>query len=224
MYTVYCVTKNADCGAKVINKGSPREQVGIVCQVDGHFQVVEYSEVTDTTANLRDSEGNLVFSAGSICNHFFATDFLKAVCKNYEAELRLHVAKKTIPYVDANGERVKPNEPNGIKIEKFIFDVFPFSQNFVTWEVQKHTEFSPLKNFEGVKKDCPSTARRDLFGLHKIYIEEAGGKVICDEVEISPLLSYAGENLTDTVSGKVYDNRTVLYSDEEVMSNGLCSN
>ncbi|KAJ8960294.1 hypothetical protein NQ318_004020 [Aromia moschata] len=218
----YCVSKGADCGAKVVKKAYPTEPVGVVCQVHGHFQVVEYSEVTESTANLRDAEGNLVFDAGSICNHFFATDFLRTVSERHEDKLKLHVAKKRIPYVDANGEKVQPSAPNGIKIEKFIFDAFPFSRNFVTWEVPRHTEFSPLKNFEDVKKDCPSTARRDLLGLHKIYIEEAGGEVTCDEVEISPLLSYAGEKLEQRVRGKVFDTRTVLYSEEEVVSNGLC--
>ncbi|KAG5896177.1 hypothetical protein JTB14_016952 [Gonioctena quinquepunctata] len=216
----YFAKRAADCGAKVVPKENPNEPLGVVCQVDGKFQVVEYSEITEKTANLRNADGNLVFQAGNICNHMFTTDFLDKVSAYHEDELILHVARKKIPHVGKNGEKVHPSAPNGIKIEKFIFDVFQFSENFVTWEVPRHSEFSPLKNCDDSLKDCPATCKRDLLSLHKFYIEKAGGQVLCDEVEISPLLSYAGENLEEKVKGEVFDSRTVLVSDKEQIMNG----
>ncbi|KAJ8923702.1 hypothetical protein NQ315_010283 [Exocentrus adspersus] len=215
----YCIKKQADCGAKVVSKAGPTEAVGVVCQVDGKFQVVEYSEITEATANLRDKDGNLVFSAGNICNHFFHTDFLNKVAAEFEHELKLHVAKKKIPHVNEKGEKIKPDVANGIKVEKFVFDVFQFANKFVTWEVPRISEFSAMKNADSVGKDCPSTSRRDLLNLHRSYIEKAGGKVTCDEVEISPLLSYAGENLEIRVKGKLFDSKTIILSDEEILKN-----
>ncbi|KAF5270918.1 hypothetical protein FQR65_LT05385 [Abscondita terminalis] len=215
----YCADKKADCGAKVVKKASPSEAVGVVCQVDGRFQVVEYSEITEATANLRDQEGNLVFSAGNICNHYFSTDFLNEVADKHEKKLKLHVAKKKIPHVNENGEKIKPEKANGIKIEKFVFDVFQFSDNFVTWEVPRHAEFSALKNSNEVGRDCPSTSRKDLFELHKKYVEAAGGTVLGDAVEISPLVSYAGEGLSELVKGKVF-REPVLINHDEVITNG----
>lgn len=214
----YCVKKGAECGAKVVKKSGPNEAIGVVCQIEGKFQVVEYSEITEKTANLRDEEGNLIFSSGNICNHFFSTDFLNKIADRFESQLKLHVAKKKIPHVNQRGENVKPSTPNGIKIEKFVFDVFEFTNKFVTWEVPRHSEFSALKNAdspEGTAVDCPTTSKRDLLRLHKKYIENAGGKVTSNEVEISPLLSYAGENLEIRVKGKVFDKKTVILSDEE---------
>ncbi|XP_066247072.1 UDP-N-acetylhexosamine pyrophosphorylase [Euwallacea similis] len=214
----YCIKKEAECGAKVVSKNSPNEAVGVVCKVDGKYQVVEYSEITEQTANLRNSSGNLVFSAGNICNHFFTTSFLQKIGKQYESELKLHVAKKKIPYIDDKGEKVKPSKPNGIKIEKFIFDVFQFTDKFVTWEVPRISEFSALKNADAAGKDCPSTARTDLLTLHKSYIEQVGGHINEGvEVEISPLLSYAGENIEQKVKGKKFDSTTILLSEEEAL-------
>nr|CAH7731246.1 unnamed protein product [Callosobruchus chinensis] len=210
----YCITKDADCGAKVIKKEIPSEPIGVVCEIDGTFQVIEYSEISKETASLRDSEGNLVYRAGNICNHFFTVDFLEKVSEVHETELPLHVAEKKIPFIGDSGAKITPTSANGIKIEKFIFDVFRFSDRFVTWEVQRHEEFSPLKNCESVLKDCPSTVRRDLFNLHKAYVTKSGGEVEGD-IEISPLLSYEGEGLEDVVGGKSFKDRTVLSAECE---------
>uniref|UniRef100_A0A1A9VF40 Translocon Sec61/SecY plug domain-containing protein n=1 Tax=Glossina austeni TaxID=7395 RepID=A0A1A9VF40_GLOAU len=198
----YCVQANADCAAKVVEKSAPNEAVGVVAIVDGKYQVVEYSEISTKTAELRNADGRLTFSAGNICNHFFTAEFLQKVGNIYERELKLHVAKKKIPFVDNSGKRITPDKPNGIKIEKFVFDVFQFAENFVAMEVPRDEEFSALKNSDSAGKDCPSTARADLYRLHKKYIEAAGGVVHGDQCEISPYVSYAGENLSTLVKVK----------------------
>uniref|UniRef100_A0A0A9ZAE6 UDP-N-acetylglucosamine diphosphorylase n=3 Tax=Lygus hesperus TaxID=30085 RepID=A0A0A9ZAE6_LYGHE len=213
----YCVQKNADCAAKVVEKAFPTEALGVVCNVDGKYQVVEYSEITLKTAEMRNNDGRLTFSAGNICNHFFTTQFLKKVAHKFEKDLKLHVAKKKIPYVDEEGKLCKPEKPNGIKIEKFVFDVFQFCKNLVVWEVDREDEFSALKNSDAEDKDNPTTARKALYRLHKRYVEEAGGKFDSDkvEVEISPLLSYSGEGLRDIVQGRSFTSPLYLPSPQE---------
>lgn len=213
----YCIDKESDCGAKVVHKVYPKEAVGVVCQINGEFQVVEYSEISEELANMRNEKGDLVFSAGNICNHFFTRDFLEKIARDYEKKLKLHVAKKRISCVDSKGKAHIPDTVNGIKIEKFVFDVFQFSHKFVTWEVPRRSEFSAMKNSDSVGKECPSTARQDLLALHKTYIEQAGG-VVENEVEISPLLSYTGEDLECRVKGKVFSEKTVLSADSENIS------
>jgi UDP-N-acetylglucosamine/UDP-N-acetylgalactosamine diphosphorylase len=217
IFVGYCAKQNADCAAKVVEKSHPNEAVGVVCVVDGKYQVVEYSEITQKTAEMRNNDGRLTFSAGNICNHLFSADFLNKIGSTYEKELKLHVAQKKIPFVDNSGKRIQPEKPNGIKIEKFVFDVFEFAENFVTVEVPRDEEFSALKNADSAGKDCATTARNDIYNLHKKYIENAGGRVEGVEIEISPMLSYGGEGLEAIASGQVFKTPTHLTAPNEVI-------
>jgi UDP-N-acetylglucosamine/UDP-N-acetylgalactosamine diphosphorylase len=150
---IYFLTKTKTT-KKVVNKVEPEEKVGVICKVSDRFQVVEYSEIDKETRELRDPHtGQLLFNAGNICQHFFSLDFLEQVStyvfrkkklffsfkkrltifqlndRKHEHELKHHVAEKRIPYVNERGERVaEPSSLNGIKLEKFVFDVFPFSK------------------------------------------------------------------------------------------------
>jgi UDP-N-acetylglucosamine/UDP-N-acetylgalactosamine diphosphorylase len=90
--------------------------------------VVEYSEISQKTAEKRDKDGNLTFSAGNICNHFFTTQFLRRVCRDHVDDLVHHVARKKIAHVNGEGQRVEPEKQNGVKMEKFVFDVFQFAE------------------------------------------------------------------------------------------------
>merc|ERR1712012_761323 len=128
-----------------------------------------------------------------------------------EDSLQHHVAKKKIPYVDASGSIVKPEKPNGIKMEKFVFDVFQFAENFVVWECLRDEEFAPLKNAEGASDFTPTHCRNALLALHQKWLRIAGAKLLDSNsneekgyvvmAEISPLVSYAGENL-ESYKGK----------------------
>lgn len=166
----FCIEKQVDAGAKVVEKISPKESVGTICIVDDKFKVIEYSEIPDDIACKRDeSTGKLVFNAGNICDHFFKVDFLDSI--NQDKILRYHIAIKKIPHISLQtGVRLTPEQPNGIKLEKFIFDVFEFTKKFVAWEVKREDEFSPLKNADGTERDNPTTARQALERAHKLGI------------------------------------------------------
>lgn len=213
----YSIEKQADCAAKVVPKSHPSESVGVVARRANKFSVVEYSEISQEQAERRDEiTGELAFKAGNIANHFYTTTFLKQVVA-FEEELAYHIARKKIPHVDlTTGELIKPSKPNGMKLEMFVFDVFPFTERFAVLEVARSDEFSPLKNAPGTGSDDPEASRRDLLAQHRRFLEKAGAKVEDGvEIEISPLVSYAGEGL-ELVRGMVFSKSGLVERVEEI--------
>ncbi|KAF9820041.1 hypothetical protein IEO21_01703 [Rhodonia placenta] len=212
----YCIQKQADCAAKVVPKAYPTESVGVVARRGDKYSVIEYSEISKEQAERRDPKtGELAFRAGNIANHFYTTAFLNSTA-DFEDELAFHIARKKIPFVDATGAAAKPTTPNGMKLELFVFDVFPFTRHFAVLEVARNEEFSPLKNAPGTGSDDPQTSRRDLLSQHRRFLERAGAKVAdAVEIEVSPLVTYAGEGL-DATKGKNYTRSGLVEAIEEL--------
>ena len=205
----FCAMRGADCAAKTVPKAHAHEPVGVVALSQGAPAVVEYSEITKEMAEAVDGAGRLQFGSAHICVNFFSFAFLKHFCKDMLHSLPLHVARKKIPHVTADGTRVTPSANNGIKLELFIFDTFPHAKRMAVLEVPREHEFAPVKNPPGASSDSPDTARQLIYALNRQRIFAAGGKLANDAegsaqlaIEISPLVSYQGEGLEERLGGK----------------------
>lgn len=142
------VLSDADVTAKVVRKADEREKVGVLCLEDGRPSIVEYYEITDEMAQLRDKNGRLAYDFGVILNYLFKLDKLVEITEN--DSMMLHIVEKKIPYIDENGNEVKPEEPNGYKYEKLILDMISLMDNCLSYEVYREREFAPIKNMHGV--------------------------------------------------------------------------
>ena len=211
-----CISRSASAGAKVVRKLVPTESVGVLAQRGETFAVVEYSELSKEKAEQRTADGQLAFRAANIANHFYTTSFLEGV-EAMEKRMAFHIARKKISTVDlASGQLVVPDKPNGMKLELFIFDVFPFTRSLCVLEVDRAEEFSPLKNAPGAKADGPETSRRDLLAQQRRWLLGAGAEVGEGvEVEVVPEATYAGEGL-EWVQGKRFTRSGVLARKEDV--------
>jgi UDP-N-acetylglucosamine/UDP-N-acetylgalactosamine diphosphorylase len=210
----FCISKQAECAAKVVRKVEPTEPVGVVALKGKKYSVVEYSEISTEAAAKRDASGELSLRAANIANHFYTTAFLNRVAE-FEEDMAFHIARKKIPHVDmSTGSLVKPTKPNGLKLELFVFDVFSYTTTFAALEVDRKEDFSPLKNAPGTGVDDPETSRRDLLARQKAFLEAAGAKVGDGvEIEVSPLVTYDGEGL-ESVRGKTFSRSGIVESIE----------
>lgn len=197
----FSVSKDVDIATKVVRKRNATEPVGLILLKNGKPDVVEYSEIDKEAAEAKDPKqpGVLKFRAANIVNHYYSFRFLESI-PEWAHKLPHHVARKKIPYVDTEkGTTVKPEKPNGIKLEQFVFDVFPMLEldKFACMEVKREEEFSPLKNARGTGEDDPDTSKKDIMQQGKRWLQAAGATVVSDEadagVEVSPLISYVSK-------------------------------
>ena len=142
-------------GSKVVRKASPDEKVGVMCLEDGRPSVIEYTEMTPELLSARDEKGEPAYNFGVILNYLFSVEELQ---KHTDGRLLLHLARKKIPCIDEHGRAVRPEEPNGLKYELFIFDQIHELPGCLPFEVVRGREFAPVKNAAG--KDSVESARK----------------------------------------------------------------
>ena len=92
-----------------------------------------------------------------ILNYLFKVHDLEEIMNKH---MPLHIVEKKIPYINDDGEIVKPDEPNGYKFEMLVLDMIHLLDSCLPFEVVREKEFAPIKNKTGV--DSVETARELL--------------------------------------------------------------
>ena len=156
-------SKNCLAAGKSLIKANEKEKVGVFCMRNGKPSVIEYSEISDELAELKDENGEIVYSESHILCNMFNMKRLEMISKN---KLPYHVAKKKANYMNEKGEIITAKEPNAYKFESFIFDAFTSLDSMVIMRVKREEEFAPVKNAEGV--DSPETATKLYRKFYKI--------------------------------------------------------
>ena len=148
-----------ESGAKVVRKAAPDEKVGVLCTEDGKPSIAEYYEMTEEMATARKENGDLLYGFGVILNYLFSEKKLEQIA---DAKMPVHVVEKKIPYMDLEGNFVKPEQPNGYKFETLVLDMVHMMEDCVPYEVDRAREFAPIKNLHGV--DSLDSARELMKG------------------------------------------------------------
>jgi UDP-N-acetylglucosamine/UDP-N-acetylgalactosamine diphosphorylase len=185
----FSAAKDVDIATKVVRKRNATESAGLILLKNGKPSALHYS--------MPNQPNILKFWAADISNIYYSFRFLESI-PSWAHKLPYHFARKKIPYVDPEkGVTVRPDKPNGIKFEKFVFDIFPqlALEKFACMEVKREDEYSPLKNAKGTGEKDPDTCRRDILNQGARWVKVAGATVTGEThealgVEVSPLISY----------------------------------
>lgn len=153
------IAYGCESGAKVVSKAAPDEKIGVLCTEDGRPSIAEYYEMTEEMATARRENGELRYRFGVILNYVFSEKKLEEIA---DARMPVHVVEKKIPYMDLDGNQVKPDAPNGYKFETLVLDMVHMMEDCIPYEVDRKREFAPIKNLHGV--DSLDSARELMKG------------------------------------------------------------
>ncbi len=182
----YHVLSGSQLTTQVVKKRFAKEKVGNVVRIDGKVQIIEYSDLPDRAAEQCDASGQLKLWAGNIAVHVFDRKFLEAVVTSQDG-LPFHRAAKPVPFVDDSGRLVEPKEANGIKFERFVFDLLPLAERAFVVEGDAAKVFAPVKNANGASLDTPAHTQAALMAMHREWLQLARVQVPAHiRVEIHP--------------------------------------
>jgi len=168
------VLDGAEMSSKALIKTGPDEKIGVFCLIKGKLSVIEYSDLPDEPAKERNPDGSLVYGLGSIAIHVINVSFVEKL--NHEGfPLPLHRAVKEVSCIDDNGSPIKPGEPNGVKLETFVFDALPLASKSIVLQTRRSEEFAPVKNAAGI--DSPRVTREMMVARAADWLESAGARV-----------------------------------------------
>jgi len=180
---------------QVVRKRFAKEKVGNVVVVDGHVQIIEYSDLPGEAANRLNEAGELRLWAGNIAVHVFDRAFLERAAAWSEA-LPFHRASKMVPFIGDDGHPVQPTKPNATKFERFIFDLLPHAEHAFVVEALASEAFAPVKNADGAETDTPEQSKQAMSNLHRSWLEAAGVNVAADvRIEINPKFAMDAEEV-----------------------------
>jgi len=161
----------AEMSSRTVIKTDPYEKVGNFCLINGNVTVIEYSDLPDELAERRNPDGSLAFKLGSIAIHIINRTFVEKL--NADGfSLPLHRAVKKIPHIEEHGKLVEPAEPNGVKLESFVFDAVPLASKSIILQTLRSEEFAPTKNATGI--DSVETTKQLMIARAARWLESAG--------------------------------------------------
>ena len=204
------IQEKSQMSAVMLSKTGPFEKLGNFCVSGGRLQIIEYSDLPEELAQKRNPDGTLAFVAGSPAIHLIQRDFVEELTSSGNLRLPWHRADKKIPFIDENGAAVSPAEPNGVKLESFIFDALPLASRTMVMEFERAEVFAPTKNPTGV--DSAESCRQMLVDRDLKRLASAGIRIPRKAdgtpdvtVEISPRLVLDAEDAAQLASSRLID-------------------
>lgn len=148
------VGKDYKIASKSAFKDLASDPISVFCKKNGKPSILEYTHISQTMSEMQDASGNYLYRDVNILAHLFSIDALE---KLKDIELPYHRAFKKNAFINYEGVKEVPLNPNSFKFEKFIFDAFSYFDDMLLLRVNEDEEFAPIKDFIGIYS--PETAK-----------------------------------------------------------------
>lgn len=157
------IHKKLQIASKSIFKEDPIEKNAVYCKKDGKPAILDYEDINIEISETKDENGLYLYREANMLSHLMS---IEAVKKVSTIQLPYHRAYKKNDFINSEGVKTVPNNPNTFKFENFIFDAFSFFDDMLLLRVNADEEFAPIKDFTG--KFNPETAKEKYEKYWKI--------------------------------------------------------
>ena len=147
------IKNNFEIASKSIFKKDPLENTAVYCKKYDKPAILDYDDIDYDLSISKFSNGMYKYREANILSHLMSLNSIKKVSK---IKLPYHRAFKKNAFVNSEGMKEVPNEPNSFKFESFIFDAFSHFDDMLLLRVNEEEEFAPIKDFTGIYN--PDTA------------------------------------------------------------------
>lgn len=142
----YTIHSKCKIGAKSLFKEFSNDTSWIFAIDRGKPSIVNCEVFAEELSQITDKSGQYLYRDTNMLAHLFSFDAIK---KMSNIDLPYHRAFRKNAFVNFEGMKQVPDEPNIYKFEQFIFDAFPYFDNLALLRVNSSKEFSPIKSFTG---------------------------------------------------------------------------
>lgn len=160
----------AEMSAMAVPKVDDLERVGNFVRINGRLHVIEYSDLPDELAHVRNPDGSRKFDDGNVAVHAFSLSFLERLTQGEgSTALPWHRAEKNVPYVElATGRRIEPDQANAVKRSSSVRKADPTAQGIEP--VETAAAGSDLPNASGPNR--PNAVKLELFVFDALPLAE----------------------------------------------------
>ena len=146
LFIGYTINSKCEIGSKTIFKESPDDSSWIFARKNTKPSIIDCKNFNEEISELVNSKGDFLYRETNMLAHIFS---LNAIQKMSNIQLPYHKAFRKSAFVNEEGMKEVPSNPNIYKFEQFIFDAFSYFDNIALLRVNKDQEFAPIKSFTG---------------------------------------------------------------------------
>lgn len=149
------ISHNNLIASKTLFKKNANDKDWIFARKNGKPSIINSCHFTVSMKEAKNSKGNFLYREINMLAHLFNISVLEKVA---QVSLPYHRAFKKNTFVNEEGMKQVPENPNTFKFETFIFDAFSLFNDIELLRVEENDEFAPIKDFNG--KHNPEVAQK----------------------------------------------------------------